>query len=141
MQQQQMDNRYYTCMLYVKILGTPVYGFIPGSTQQEGPASPLGAHLSPVASRESSQTQFGGLQHGEAESEVEQSPGGVCEADQGDEEQKAASQQQQLAGKHVQYWRGGGRERSGGGGGVLWRKGHLAVQQTLIGVAVMRECF
>ena len=117
MQRQQMDNRYYTCMLYVKILGTPVYGFLPGSTQQ-GPASQLEPHLSPVASRESSQTQFGGLQQGNAESEVQQqSPGGVCEAALGDKEQ--AVPQQQPSGKLCAVLVGGrGGGACGGRAGV-----------------------
>lgn len=137
-QRQQMDNRYYTCMLYVKILGTPVYGFLPGSTQQ-GPASQPEPHLSPVASRESSQTQFGGLHHGDADSEVQQqSPGGVREDAEGDEEQKAVCQQQP-PGKRVQYW-GEGRG-SRGQGGVVEAKGRLVAQQTLVGVAVMHGCF
>lgn len=33
MQRQQEDNRYYTCIRYVKIVGTPVYGFLPSSSQ------------------------------------------------------------------------------------------------------------
>ncbi|KAA6422551.1 MAG: hypothetical protein FRX49_07412 [Trebouxia sp. A1-2] len=32
-QRQREDNRYYTCICYVKIVGTPVYGFLPSPTQ------------------------------------------------------------------------------------------------------------
>lgn len=31
-QRQREDNRYYTCICYVKVVGTPVYGFLPSST-------------------------------------------------------------------------------------------------------------
>ena len=31
-QRQQEDNRYYTCIRYVKVVGTPVYGFLPSSS-------------------------------------------------------------------------------------------------------------
>ncbi|KAL0047192.1 hypothetical protein WJX82_009068 [Trebouxia sp. C0006] len=32
-QRQQEDNRYYTCIRYVKVVGTPVYGFLPSTSQ------------------------------------------------------------------------------------------------------------
>ena len=108
-QRQQEDDRYYTCMLYVKVLGTPVYGFLPASTQHEH-TSHLEPLLSPAASRESSQTRFSALQHGDTDSEVQQLPGGACEAALGDEEQKTVSQQQP-SGKHMQFfWGRGGEE-------------------------------
>ena len=95
-QRQQEDDCYYTCVLYVKVSGSPVYGFLPAGTQQ-GPTSPPQHQLSPLASPESSQTQFSALQHGDAELEIQQLLGGACQAARGDEEQ------QQPPGKRVQF--------------------------------------
>lgn len=97
-------------MLYVKVLGTPVYGFLPGSTQPE-PTSHLEHHLSPSASSESSQTQSSFLQQCNTDSDGQQLLGGACQAAHADGEQKAVSQQQP-SGKHVQF--------GGGGGGGPW---------------------
>ena len=92
-QRQQGDNRYYTCMLYIKVLGTPVYGFVPGGIQQEH-TSQLGPHLSPVASRESSQTHLDAPRHDDTDCEVEEAAGGMCEDSQADGKAKALFQQQ-----------------------------------------------
>ncbi|KAL3162180.1 hypothetical protein ABBQ32_009887 [Trebouxia sp. C0010 RCD-2024] len=94
-QRQQQDNRYYTCILYVKVRGTPVHGFLPKAptpTLTPIPTPALLEHqLSPGASRQScqTQTQLNPPKQGDADSQVQQSHGGLP-----DEAQKAEGQQQ-----------------------------------------------
>lgn len=41
-QKQEVDQQYYTCVCYVKVVGSPVYGFLPKgwSTAQSAEAAP-----------------------------------------------------------------------------------------------------
>ena len=75
-QRQTLDNRYYTCICYVKVLGTPVYGFLP-SESQHSPSTAL--QISSCDSRESCQTHDSSSQHdGCKQLEERQSPASSC---------------------------------------------------------------
>lgn len=116
-QRQQEDNRYYTCILYIMVRGTPVYGVIPSDTAPHptltptSTPAPLGHQLSPVVSPQSSQIHLNLPGQDNADSEVQQVSKGVCEdAQRAEDARQGFSSQQPPGSKRISHaacgWQG-----------------------------------